>query len=144
MSGVTQPSQPSLLEPTSDAENRRRDDRKPIELRVEYRRLNTFLADYTRNISRGGTFIRTEKPMAVGTVFAFSLAVPGLDEPLELTGKVVWCVAKQDTSSANHAGMGIEFQFGDGKERERIDTIIRGVMVGQLGEKLTSRLLDNA
>ena len=30
-----------------------------ITLRVDYKRLNTFFADYTKNISKGGTFIRT-------------------------------------------------------------------------------------
>ena len=31
-----------------------------IELTVEYKRMNAFFADYTKNISRGGTFIRTD------------------------------------------------------------------------------------
>ncbi len=39
--------------------DRRKDQREPIELQVSYKRLNTFFADYTRNISRGGTFIGT-------------------------------------------------------------------------------------
>ena len=49
----------------SDRE-RRADARSPIELKVEYKRLNTFFADYTKNISRGGTFIKTARPLPVG------------------------------------------------------------------------------
>jgi type IV pilus assembly protein PilZ len=41
--------------------------RAPIELKVEYKRINSFFADYTRNISKGGTFIKTTKPLAIGT-----------------------------------------------------------------------------
>ena len=44
------------------ASDRRIGSRQAIELSVEYKRLNTFFADYTRNISKGGTFIRTERP----------------------------------------------------------------------------------
>jgi type IV pilus assembly protein PilZ len=29
--------------------------------------MNAFFADYTKNISRGGTFIRTDKPLDIGT-----------------------------------------------------------------------------
>ena len=47
-------------------------DRSAIELRVEYQRLNSFFHDYTKNISQGGTFVRTKRPLAVGTRFVFS------------------------------------------------------------------------
>ena len=55
---------------------RRNDDRHTIELKVEYKRLNTFFADYTKNISKGGTFIRTDKPLDPGTEFVFALVIP--------------------------------------------------------------------
>jgi len=54
-------------------DDRRGDSRAPIELKVEYKRLNSFFADYTKNISRGGSFIGTEKPLPVGTEFVFAL-----------------------------------------------------------------------
>jgi len=127
----------------TEPENRRRSERTPLELRVEYRRLNAFLADYTKNISKGGSFIRTDKPMPIGTRFAFSLVVPGFPEPLGLTGTVVWCVDEKDASAANPAGMGIEFAYEDDSERERVDAVIRSVMVKQLGASLTSKLLND-
>ena len=68
----------------SDGSDRRREPRAPIELRVEYKRLNTFFADYTKNISRGGTFIGTERPLEIGTEFIFALDLPTLAEPLRL------------------------------------------------------------
>ena len=52
---------------SGDKDDRRFGMRAPIELKVEYKRLNTFFADYTKNISRGGTFIATDKPLPVGT-----------------------------------------------------------------------------
>ena len=60
----------------SDESDRRREARAPIELKVEYKRLNTFFYDYTKNISKGGTFIKTEKPLDIGTIFLFKLMLP--------------------------------------------------------------------
>jgi type IV pilus assembly protein PilZ len=39
--------------------------RAPIELKVDYKKMNSFFADYTKNISKGGTFIKT--PSAPGS-----------------------------------------------------------------------------
>ena len=62
--------------------------RRPIELKVEYKRLNTFFADYIKNISRGGTFIKTSRPLPVGTEFLFKLFVPGREAPFTIHGEV--------------------------------------------------------
>src|ERR1041385_6980995 len=61
--------------------DRRSNGRHPIELKVEYKRLNTFFADYTKNISKGGTFIGTDKPLDIGTELVFALSIPPLREP---------------------------------------------------------------
>src|SRR5262245_64738923 len=93
--------------PESD---RRGADRAAIELKVEYKRLNTFFADYTRNISKGGTFIRTDRPLDVGTEFVFALTIRGLEEPLRLKGRVKWIVTPADATTEAPAGVGLELQ----------------------------------
>ena len=126
---------------TSGTEDeRRRAERAPIELRVEYRRLNTFFADYTKNISRGGSFIGTDKPLPVGTEFIFALGVPTLKEPIRLRGKVIWVTSPAEATRANPAGMGIEFQYDAGERREK-EAAIETLMVAELGEHLTAKLL---
>lgn len=122
---------------------RRQGKRDPIVLRVEYRRLNMFFADYTKNISQGGTFVRTDKPLAVGTLFDFSLVVPGLAEPLHLAGKVIWTVNAENATAANPAGMGIEFQYNDEAQKEYVALIVRQAMNRELGPSLTSKLLNS-
>lgn len=121
-------------------DDRRRALRAPIELKVEYRRLNTFFADYTKNISRGGTFIGTDKPLGVGTEFVFALGVPGMANPLRLRGKVMWVTPPAEASPANPAGMGIEFQY-DEAERQEKEAAVERLMLDELGEHLTTRLL---
>ena len=73
----------------SDTYERRKAPRAPIALKIEYRKLNTFFADYTKNISKGGTFIKTEQPLPVGTRFVFTLWLPQREKPFELAGVVV-------------------------------------------------------
>lgn len=91
---------------------RRKLARVPLELRIEYRRMEAFAADYTRNLSRGGTFVKTAKPLPPGTRFTFQLAVPGRSEPFSLAGIVVWTSA-----GGPDAGMGVRFVWDDDARR---------------------------
>jgi type IV pilus assembly protein PilZ len=125
----------------SDGSDRRREVRAPIELRVEYKRMNTFFADYTKNISRGGTFIATERPLDIGTEFVFALDLPGLPEPLRIKGRVMWQTSPDEASKANPAGMGIEFLYGNAEERRDMEIIVEKLAVNQLGEHLAAKLL---
>jgi type IV pilus assembly protein PilZ len=126
---------------SSSDDDRRRHYRAPIELKVEYKRLNTFFADYTKNISRGGTFIGTEKPLPIGTEFIFALGIPSLAEPLRLRGKVIWATPAEEATKANPAGMGIEFQYSDDVERREKETAVERLMSTELGEHLAGKLL---
>lgn len=134
------PGPPWGLEGSMSDDDRRQNQRAPIELKVEYKRLNTFFADYTRNISRGGTFIGTEKPLPVGTEFVFALGIPSLGYPLRLRGKVIWTTEAADATKANPAGMGIEFQYGEGERAEK-EAAVERLLAAQLGEHLATKLL---
>jgi type IV pilus assembly protein PilZ len=128
----------SSKNPDSD---RRNSDRHAIELRVEYRRLNTFFADYTKNISKGGTFIRTDKPLDVGTEFVFALSIPQLSEPLRLRGRVMWTTAPEKATDDSPAGMGIRFQYAHDNERLATEGIVEKLMRDELGDHLSAKLL---
>jgi len=121
--------------------DQRQDVRAAIELKVEYKRLNTFFADYTKNISKGGTFIKTKKPLDVGTEFVFKLQVPSLPAPLQLRGQVKWIVPDGSTDPGQSAGMGIRFIYSSDEERARIEETVERLMVESLGYHLSSKLL---
>jgi type IV pilus assembly protein PilZ len=128
-------------DPSSEAD-RRGEDRAAITLRVDYKRMNTFFADYAKNISKGGTFIRTSKPLDVGTEFVFVLSLPSQDRQLELRGKVMWVVRAEDAADPSHAGMGIKFLFDDDDARLTVEGIVEDLMREALGEHIASRLLE--
>ncbi|HET8932983.1 MAG TPA: TIGR02266 family protein [Polyangiales bacterium] len=123
--------------------DRRGESRRPIELKVEYLQLNSFFADYTKNISRGGTFIATTRPLPLGTEFVFKLGVPTLPEPLTLVGKVQWIVHEPDETEDQPAGMGIGFIFESQADRDRVQQIIEDLMRRQLGPVLSEKLLSH-
>jgi type IV pilus assembly protein PilZ len=123
----------------SQGGDRRDEKRAAIELKVEYRRLNTFFYDYTKNISRGGTFIRTRRPLPVGSNFLFKLVVPTLETPLCLTGEVRWI---QSASESGESGMGIRFIFEDDRERATVEGVVEKLMVASLGPLIYARLRE--
>lgn len=108
---------------------------------MEYKRVNTFFSDYTKNISRGGTFIRTEKPLAIGTEFVFALTVPLLADPLRLRGRVKWVVPADAATEQSPPGMGIEFVYRDDADRASTEQIVEDLMNRELGDALAAKLL---
>ena len=131
----------------SGPEEKRKDLRVPIELRIDYRKMNTFFADYTKNISKGGTFIKTEKPLGVGTRFIFSLSLPDLEEPVKLSGEVRWVRKPGDPPSDDgnaDSGMGIRFVYDSEEERLKFESTVEAMMRESLGEDLCERLLGRS
>jgi type IV pilus assembly protein PilZ len=120
---------------------RRLEVRSPIELKVEYKRLNTFFADYTKNISRGGTFIKTTRPLPVGTEFLFKLFVPGREAPLTIHGEVQRII---DEAADEEPGMAIKFVYREGDPQAEIARTVEGMMTESLGARLYAKLMDHA
>jgi type IV pilus assembly protein PilZ len=122
-------------------EEKREADRAAITLKVDYKRINTFFADYTKNISKGGTFIRTTKPLAIGTEFVFVLSLPAQDEQLRLLGQVVWITEESQATEESPPGMGIRFKFDTDDQREQVHKFVERLMSETLGEHISQRLL---
>lgn len=101
-----------------------------MEVRVEYRTLNGFFADYARNFSRAWTFIRTEKPLEIGSEIRFELIAPGFS--LELRGNV---------EEKKAEGMKVGFSYRSPEERHATDRRIKQMMLAELGPQLMTKLL---
>lgn len=90
---------------------------------LKFKEFRGFLAEYSKNISAGGMFIRTEEPQPPGSRFDFELT---LDEDYTLIhglGEVVW-VRSRDEGPERPAGMGVRFLDLDEKSRDLIDRIV--------------------
>jgi type IV pilus assembly protein PilZ len=133
-------------ETDGDPSERRDGPRVPIELKVDYKKVNSFFADYTKNISKGGTFIKTKKPLDVGTEFVFKLVVPRLIEPIALQGQVKWVMREGEPPPPgidpdHEPGMGIRFIYASPDERAAIEATVEKLMIDSLGQLLYSKLI---
>jgi type IV pilus assembly protein PilZ len=120
---------------------RRESGRAALELPVEYDRLNALLSDYTHNISRGGTFIRTDRPLDVGTVLSFTIRAPELGEPIVLRGVVRWVVDAGQAGAGRTLGMGIAFVYDSPAHRESLEARLDRLMVQSLGASAFEQLM---
>ena len=118
--------------------------RAPIELKVEYKKMNTFFSDYTKNISKGGTFIKTDRPLKVGTEFVFKLFVPAQQDPFTLRGQVAWVNTEAESQRPEVAehGMGIKFLYVDDAQKQKFESLVELLMKDALGDVVYKRLLE--
>src|SRR5687768_1531262 len=99
----------------SQGPEKRRDNREPVTLFVEYEGADDLVGDYTENLSSGGTFVATTRELPIGTNIKLVLSFPGLLEPIALEGAVRW--QRGGGSSEGEAGAGIEFEAGPARDQ---------------------------
>lgn len=125
-----------------DPEDLRSSYRAPLRLRVDYERMNSFFADYTKNISKGGTFIKTPRPFALGTRCQFSFTLPALSDPLLLEGEVTRTVPPEVAQAGGEeAGMGVKFIFRDAAAQREFEELVEKMMEDSLGFDAAHALL---
>ena len=69
--------------------------------------------EFRHNLKRGGTFIKTKKPLDVGRECILHLTVPGWDGPIEIQGNVVWSSKGVEVMVGQEEGMGIKYDTAD-------------------------------
>lgn len=94
-------------------DDKRRDDREPVTLFVEYDGADDLVGDFTENLSSGGTFVATNRELPIGTQIQLVLGFPGLLESVTIEGVVRWLRPGTDDSDA---GAGIEFTAGPARD----------------------------
>ena len=103
----------------TDSEEKRRDSRESVTLFVEYEGADDLVGDFTENLSTGGTFVATNRPLPIGTRVQLVLSFPGLLEPIAIEGNVRWTRADGelgDDGQPADGGAGIEFEPGAGRD----------------------------
>lgn len=121
-------------------DDKRRSDREPVTLFVEYEGADDLVGDYTENLSSGGTFVATNRELPIGTKVQLVLSFPGLLEPIAIEGMVRWTRGPQNGSEVvapgEEAGAGI--QFAEGTARDQLAMWIE--KISRRDPKTVSRL----
>ena len=97
-----------MAKPFSGVE-RRKHPRKRVTLEIHYVHLDDFFYDYAINLSRGGMFIRTTKPLPVGSQVKLRFEVPGSGKEIQTPGRVVRIVSEH-SGAGEPGGMGVAFE----------------------------------
>jgi len=111
-------------DPLPEDAEKRRSERTPLVVRVDYTTVDAFFSEFTANINEGGLFIETETPPPSGTAVLLNFKLPGEEEPIRVYGRVVWC---RPAAGRESPGMGIEFENLDHVARARIDQVVRNL-----------------
>lgn len=107
---------------THAAVERRRAERAPVVVRIEYSTVDALFSDFTRNINEGGIFVETDEPIPLDEKVELKLRLPGSNEFVHVTGRVVRVELATATSVG---GIAIEFEELDAEARELINAAVR-------------------
>jgi uncharacterized protein (TIGR02266 family) len=99
-------------------------------LSLTYKDDQAFLSAYTRNISTGGLFIKTDKPLRLGDQFLLKLQVPAIPEPLKVSCEVAWVRGPAEASGKEPAGMGLKFIEMSKGDREALKQYLGKITKG--------------
>jgi uncharacterized protein (TIGR02266 family) len=86
-------------------DDKRQHARIPVSLQVSYLSKGDLQRDLVINLSPGGLFVRTSKPLEIGTDVDLEVLIAEEEAPLHIRGKVTWLRGQDDTQP----GMGIQF-----------------------------------
>ena len=114
-----------MTDETPSGEDRRVHPRTRLTLKVDYPSVEGFLQDYTINISRGGTMLRTHRHLQMGDWVELVLSFPGLLEPISLKGEVRWVRLE----GIEEQTVGVAFDFTDPTVHELIGPTVRILVV---------------
>jgi uncharacterized protein (TIGR02266 family) len=100
--------------------------RTPITLKIKFKSasLDQFIERYSVDVSRGGIFIRTKEPLAVGTQLKFEFQLQDASSLIAGEGTVVW-IREHDPSRTGVApGMGVKFDKLQSASQQVLDKIL--------------------
>ncbi len=99
-------------------------------LSLTYKDDQAFISAYTSNISTGGLFIKTDKPLRLGDQFLLRLQVPSLREPLKISCGVAWVRGPEEATKKEPAGMGLKFIEMSKGDREALKNYLGKITRG--------------
>ncbi len=101
----------------ADKPKTRSDERHEVHVTVSHESVYSLRQDEVTNISGGGLFLRTDRPLPVGTVLYMSIDAGLSDGPISVVGKVAWL---RPTGESEPAGIGVSFLPLEPGEQRRL------------------------
>ena len=99
--------------------NTRTEKRTPVTLKIKFKSetIEQFIERYAVDVSKGGIFVRTKDPLAVGTAMKFEFQLKDTTPLIGGEGTVVWTRENDPTRPNIAPGMGVRFdRLSDGSQ----------------------------
>lgn len=109
---------------TNSGDDRRKDPRFDVNIKVDYSTKGMFVSNYVTNLSKGGVFIQTEDPLPIQSQINLTFTLPEVNIKIEAKGKVTWTYDIKRGTSTVISGMGIKFTDLTAKHKALIEDYI--------------------
>jgi type IV pilus assembly protein PilZ len=107
--------------------NTRQHPRFEVSFPVDCSTRQFFFSNYVCNISKGGIFIRSDKPLPLNAEVSLVLHLPAMDRKLFATGRVVWNYDIEKGTSQVVPGSGIRFVAMTSSDRAALESYLAGL-----------------
>lgn len=122
-------------------QEKRSDPRVPLVLRVDYPGQQGAVRDATENLSAGGLFVRTDRPLSPGERLPLQISFPGLLDPMVVEVEVV---RARRASAEGPAGVAVQVpadRIGDRQALARLAEVAGGGAPGREAAPRAFRIL---
>ncbi len=115
-----------------------KEPRGPVSLRIKFRSasLDQFIERYAVDVSRGGIFIRTREPLAVGTQLRFDFQLQDAAPLLAGEGTVVWIRENDPNRAGVTPGMGVRFDKLTPTSQPTLERILAEKVLREQGRRV--------
>jgi len=104
---------------------RRSSVRVKVRLKVRFKDTDSFINEYTHNISKGGLFIKTQKACGLRDKVEIVLILPESGEEISALGEVIHIITPEQATEQSPAGMGIQIQELEPGGQDKIEKFIQ-------------------
>ncbi len=111
----------------------RKHPRYNTSIKVTFKSQEQFSQEYTKDISKGGIFIATERPLPLNSMVELQLSLPNLSRDVKIIGEVVHNVSPEQskgTGGNKAAGMGIQFIEFEGDGQKALEVYFKSLNKG--------------
>ncbi|MBW1841372.1 MAG: TIGR02266 family protein [Deltaproteobacteria bacterium] len=96
-------------EKAAESKLHRKEPRVPKVLSLSFKSRTGLISAFSEDMSAGGIFIKTAKPLPEGERFLLKLKLPDDSDPIEIESEVSWNRTETDDPVQRPPGMGIKF-----------------------------------
>ncbi|MFA6035156.1 MAG: hypothetical protein WC889_19820 [Myxococcota bacterium] len=113
-------------------------------VKIEYRSVNSFIADYLHSFRSGTAFITAPRPPKAGAKIRLRISAPGIERGFTIVSEVAWSKGAGEVAaegSPQTAGMSMKLGGYGADDWNEFNAAARALIERSLGHRLSKKLL---